>query len=94
MVDPLGNLRSSQETVINWNNETIKQFIDPRDGKNREFHGETSYTFSLNIGYIEPGLWRVRVFDSESKQPHLYEVPLLFLPSSKQHDYYDLLQGM
>ena len=93
MVDPKGNLRSSQETIINWNNETIKQFVDPRDGKKRNFHGETSYTFALNVGFIESGLWRVRVFDSQSKQPYIYEVPVLFLPSTVEDHGYDLLQG-
>ena len=59
LVDPMGNLRSSKETIIYWNNETIKQFVDPRDGKKQKFfHGETSYTFALNVGYIESGLWR------------------------------------
>jgi hypothetical protein len=55
----MGNLRSSKETIIYWNNETIKQFVDLRDGKKQKFfHGETSYTFALNVGYIEAGLWR------------------------------------
>lgn len=94
LVDPMGNLRSSKETIIYWNNETIKQFVDPRDGKKQKFfHGETSYTFALNVGYIESGLWRVRIFDSQSKQPHIYEVPILFLPSTNQNEGYDLLQG-
>lgn len=41
LVDPKGNLRVEQETVIEWNNRTVRTFVDPRDGHKRDFyHGE------------------------------------------------------
>ena len=63
MIDPKGNVRVSQDKWIEWNNETIIHFVDPKDGKNRSaYHGETSYVFALTAGYFESGLWRVRIY--------------------------------
>ena len=63
LIDPKGNVRVSRDKWIEWNNETIIHFVDPKDGKNRStYHGETSYVFALTAGYLESGLWRVRIF--------------------------------
>ena len=66
LIDPKGNIRVFQEKLIN--NETISPyFTDPRDGLKRKFyHGEFTHTFALTAGYLEAGLWRVRVFKSNS----------------------------
>jgi hypothetical protein len=101
LVDPEGNVRVASEAAVEWNNHTIKYFTDPRDGQNRSFHGEYAHNFQLSAGYIEAGLWTIRLYkksnDSGLKRPHVYEVPMLFLPS-KAHidtigDKLDLMQG-
>ena len=99
LLDPRGNLRTVTETLIQWNNQTIQQFVDPRDGRHRDqkgFHGELAHVFALNVGYAEAGLWRVRIYDAGADQPFIYQVPLLFLPSNAdtmEMEGLDLLQG-
>ena len=67
LIDPKGNIRVTQEKWLHWNNETIRYFPDPKDGLNRTYHhGETSHTFALTVGYLESGLWGVRVFNGNS----------------------------
>ena len=75
LIDPKGNIRVTQEKWLHWNNETIRYFPDPKDGLNRTYHhGETSHTFALTVGYLESGLWIVRVFkgNSTNKVWHIF----------------------
>ena len=84
MLDPEGNLRSSEEVVINWNNETVKSFVDPRDGHFRQyFHGELSHTFALHVGYAQAGFWKAQVYDGKSANPYKYEIDIFFLAKEK-----------
>ena len=80
LIDPKGNVRVSQEKWLHWNSETIRHFPDPKDGLNRTYHyGETSHTFALTVGYLESGLWRVRVFKGNTTTNEVWHIFTLMI---------------
>ncbi|XP_068202337.1 uncharacterized protein [Palaemon carinicauda] len=94
MIDPKGNARCEERKTDYWD----KSHVHPNRDRERV---EMPSFFTINCGAMEPGSWKLRVFQDGVDDPRFYELPVVVLPGVQElpidpveQDKLDLLQGL
>ncbi|XP_064108607.1 LOW QUALITY PROTEIN: uncharacterized protein LOC135216986 [Macrobrachium nipponense] len=94
MIDPKGNVRCEERKIDYWDRNHVHV------NRDRERVEMPSF-FTLRCGTMEPGPWKLRVFQDGVDNPRLYELPVVILPGVQdlpidpvEQDKLDLLQGL